>query len=79
MKAAQLYQFDETLNGSEWLVYEDVREPVIEKPTDVIVRIGGAGVCGTDLELIKGNWRDHMRIELPMILGHENAGWVEEV
>ncbi len=79
MKAAQLYQFDETLNGSEWLVYEDVREPVIEKPTDVIVRIGGAGVCGTDLELIKGNWRDHMHIELPMILGHENAGWVEEV
>jgi NAD+-dependent secondary alcohol dehydrogenase Adh1 len=79
MKAAQLYQFDELLNDSEWLVYEDVCEPVIEKPTDVIVRIGGAGVCGTDLELIKGNWRNHMRIELPMILGHENAGWVEEV
>jgi NAD+-dependent secondary alcohol dehydrogenase Adh1 len=79
MKAAQLYQFDELLNASEWLIYEDVSEPVIEKPTDVIVRIGGAGVCGTDLELIKGNWRDHMHIELPMILGHENAGWVEEV
>lgn len=79
MKAAQLYQFDELLNGSEWLVYEDVSEPVIEKPTDVIVRIGSAGVCGTDLELIKGLWRDHMHIELPMILGHENAGWVEEV
>ncbi len=79
MKAAQLYQFDEILNGSEWLVYEDVCEPVIEKPTDVIVRIGGAGVCGTDLELIKGIWCSHMRIELPMILGHENAGWVEEV
>jgi NAD+-dependent secondary alcohol dehydrogenase Adh1 len=79
MKAAQLYQFDELLNGSEWLVYENVSEPVIEKPTDVIVRIGGAGVCGTDLELIKGTWCNHMRIELPMILGHENAGWVEEI
>ena len=79
MKAAQLYQFDELLNGSEWLVYEDVSEPVIERPTDVVVRIGGAGVCGTDLELIKGAWCNHMRIELPMILGHENAGWVEEV
>ena len=55
MKAAQLYQFDELLSGSELLVYEDVSEPIIEKPTDVIVRIGGAGVCGTDLELIKGS------------------------
>lgn len=79
MKAAQLYQFDELLGGSEWLVYEDVSEPVIEKSTDVIVRIGGAGVCGTDLELIKGVWCKQMHIELPMILGHENAGWVEEV
>jgi NAD+-dependent secondary alcohol dehydrogenase Adh1 len=79
MKAAQLHQFDELLSGSEWLVYEDVCEPIIEKPTDVIVRIGGAGVCGTDLELIKGMWCDQMRIELPMVLGHENAGWVEEV
>ena len=79
MKAAQLYQFDELLEDSDWLVYEDVCDPIIEKPTDVIIRIGGAGVCGTDLELIKGTWLKHMRIELPMILGHENAGWVEEV
>lgn len=79
MKAAQLHQFDEGLNGSEWLVYEDVCEPTIEKPTDVIIRIGGAGVCGTDLELIMGTWCKHMRIELPLILGHENAGWVEEI
>ncbi len=79
MKAAQLHQFDELLSGSEWLVYEDIREPIIEKPTDVIVRIGGAGVCGTDLELIKGMWCNQMHIELPMVLGHENAGWVEEI
>ena len=79
MKAAQLYQFNELLKGSEWVVYEEVCDPVIERPTDVIVRIGGAGVCGTDLELIKGTWLNHMRIELPMILGHENAGWVEAI
>lgn len=79
MKAALLYQFDESLNGSDWLSYEDVSDPVIEESTDVIVRIGGAGVCGTDLQLIKGLWRGYMRIELPIILGHENAGWVEEI
>jgi NAD+-dependent secondary alcohol dehydrogenase Adh1 len=79
MKAAILNQFDESLKNPQWLVYEDVPEPVIEKPTDVIVRIGGAGVCGTDLQLIKGYWCDFLRIELPLILGHENAGWVEEI
>ncbi|MBU1743516.1 MAG: NAD(P)-dependent alcohol dehydrogenase [Proteobacteria bacterium] len=79
MKAAILYQFDESLEYSPWLAYEDVPEPVIERPTDVIVRIAGAGVCGTDLQLIKGFWRDHLHIELPLILGHENAGWVEEI
>lgn len=60
------------------MVLEDVSEPVVENPTDVIVRIGGAGVCRTDLELIKGSWRNQMHMQLPMILGHENAGWVEE-
>ncbi|MEW5721725.1 MAG: NAD(P)-dependent alcohol dehydrogenase [Thermodesulfobacteriota bacterium] len=79
MKAAVLYQFDESLQKSAWLAYEDVADPVIEKPTDVIVRIGGAGVCRTDLHLIQGLWRRSMRIELPLILGHENAGWVEEI
>lgn len=78
MKAALLYQFDQALSGSEWLVYQDAPKPVIEKPTDVIVRIGGAGICGTDLQLIRGDWCGFMNIKLPLILGHESAGWVEE-
>ena len=79
MKAAVLYQFDESLGNPWWLAYEEVTDPVLEKPTDVIVRIGGAGVCRTDLHIIQGLWRRSMRIELPLILGHENAGWVEDV
>lgn len=79
MKAAVLHQFDESLSRSDWLVYEDVVEPLIEKPTDVIVRIGGAGVCGTDLHIIRGLWGDFMQTRLPLIPGHENAGWVEEI
>ena len=58
---------------------EDVAEPVIHGPHQVILRIGGAGVCGTDLQLVQGLWRTRIRMELPLILGHENAGWVEEV
>ena len=54
-------------------------DPKIVKPTDVIVRIGGAGVCRTDLHIVEGIWREKVSIALPYIMGHENAGWVEEV
>ena len=65
-----------------WVDYEDVPDPIIEKSSDVIVRIGGAGVCRTDLHIIEGVWRDSQDGDgklLPLIMGHENAGWVEDV
>jgi NAD+-dependent secondary alcohol dehydrogenase Adh1 len=43
------------------------------------VKIGGAGVCRTDLHIIEGQWDAAMGTPLPYILGHENAGWVHEV
>jgi NAD+-dependent secondary alcohol dehydrogenase Adh1 len=60
-------------------VVEDVPEPVISGPLDVIVKIGGAGVCRTDLHIIEGQWAAAMSPELPYTLGHENAGWVHAV
>jgi S-(hydroxymethyl)glutathione dehydrogenase / alcohol dehydrogenase len=45
------------------------------KPTDVLVRIRAAGLCHTDLEVIEGS----LRYPLPMVLGHEAAGIVEQV
>jgi NAD+-dependent secondary alcohol dehydrogenase Adh1 len=44
----------------------------------VLVRIGGAGVCATDLHAIEG-LMEPAGVSLPRVLGHENAGWVEEV
>lgn len=58
---------------------EDVAEPVISGPHDVIVRVGGAGLCRTDLHIIEGQWRDKSGVSLPYTLGHENAGWVQAV
>ena len=78
MKAAVMHAYDETMRQPEWVVYEDVRDPVIEKSHDVIVRIGGAGVCRTDLHIIEGKWRERTGVP-PHIPGHENAGWVEAV
>ncbi|RBY78432.1 NAD(P)-dependent alcohol dehydrogenase [Blastococcus sp. TF02-09] len=60
-------------------VIDEVPEPTITGPLDVIVRIGGAGVCRTDLHIIEGQWDAAMDPGLPYTIGHENAGWVEEV
>ena len=79
MKAAVLHQYNETLTGDNFVTYEDVPDPKIESPTDVIVRIGGAGVCRTDLHVVEGIWRSKVDVKLPYIMGHENAGWVEAI
>lgn len=79
MKAAVLEAYDEKLAGDAFVHYKDVPDPKIAAPTDVIVRIGGAGVCRTDLHIVEGIWRGKVEVALPYIMGHENAGWVEEV
>ncbi len=52
--------------------------PEIAHAGDVLVRIGGAGVCATDLHAIEG-LMEPAGVTLPRVLGHENAGWVEDV
>lgn len=74
MKAARLHGY-----GDDRLQLDEVAEPTIQGPHDVIVRIGGAGVCRTDLHVMEGIWRGIQDPDLPYTLGHENAGWVEEV
>lgn len=79
-KAARLHEYDEQMNVE--LQLEEVPTPEITAPDDVIVRIGAAGLCRTDLHIIEGVWKDIQdpnRTLLPYTLGHENAGWVEEV
>lgn len=73
MKAVQLGAY-----GSQPELVE-VPDPKIEGPLDVIVRIGGAGVCRTDLHIIEGQWREKSAVTLPYTIGHENAGWIEAV
>jgi NAD+-dependent secondary alcohol dehydrogenase Adh1 len=60
-------------------VVDEVPEPAVKGPLDVVVKIGGAGVCRTDLHIIEGQWDAAMHPALPYTLGHENAGWVHEI
>ncbi len=57
----------------------EVPQPQVEGPFDVIVRIGGAGVCRTDIHILEGQWAEKSGVELPYTIGHENAGWVHAV
>jgi len=72
MKAVRLHAFNELPK------VEDVPEPTVTGPFDVIVRIGGAGLCRTDVHFMQMELGDRSHL-LPMTLGHENAGWVQEV
>lgn len=58
---------------------DEVPEPQASGPDDVVVRIGGAGLCRTDLHILDGWFADVIPAELPLVLGHENAGWVHAV
>jgi NAD+-dependent secondary alcohol dehydrogenase Adh1 len=60
-------------------VVEEVPEPKATGPLDVVVKIGGAGVCRTDLHIIEEQWAEKSGVTLPYTIGHENAGWVHEV
>ncbi len=73
MKAVRLHQY------AEHPVIEEIAEPKITAPYDVIVRIGGAGLCRTDLHIIEGQFSKKSGVTLPYTLGHENAGWVQEI
>ncbi len=73
MKAVRLHAFHQQP------VIDEVPEPQVSGALDVVVRIGGAGVCRTDLHIIDGQWDAAMGTPLPYILGHENAGWVHAI
>jgi NAD+-dependent secondary alcohol dehydrogenase Adh1 len=73
MKAARLHAYHEALK------LEEVDEPKIIGPLDVIVRIGAAGLCRTDLHIQEGQWAEKSQVQLPYTPGHENAGWVHEI
>src|ERR671922_771833 len=63
----------------EQLKLDDVDEPKADGPLDVVVRMGAAGLCRTDLHIQEGQWAEKSGVELPYVPGHENAGWIHEV
>jgi len=73
MNAARLNAYHDALK------LESIAEPTIDGPLDVIVRVGAAGLCRTDLHIQEGQWAEKSQVALPYTPGHENAGWVHEI
>jgi glutathione-independent formaldehyde dehydrogenase len=54
---------------------EEVPDPGIQHPSDVIVRVTSTAICGSDLHMYEGR----TAAEPGIVFGHENMGIVEEV
>lgn len=63
------------LHGPRDIRFEEVPEPRIEAPGDVILRIAATCVCGSDL----WPYRGVQRIRRPRRMGHEYCGYIEEL
>jgi threonine dehydrogenase-like Zn-dependent dehydrogenase len=63
------------LYGPRDVRFEERPDPKIIKPTDAIIRISGACVCGSDL----WPYRGIQSITEPTAMGHEYCGIVEEI
>lgn len=65
-----------TYQGPGEKKWAEVPTPVVDKPTDAIVRILHTTICGTDLHILKG---DVPEVAKGTVLGHEGVGVVESV
>jgi len=61
-------------DGKDLVLKEDVSLPKL-KESDVLIKVKAAGICGTDLSILKRTYQ----IPVPRILGHELSGVVSEV
>jgi alcohol dehydrogenase, propanol-preferring len=57
------------------LVIDEIKVPEIS-PEEVLVRVGGTGMCRSDVQLVDGYFAEALKPKLPITLGHEIAGLV---
>lgn len=72
MLSARIHEYQKPL------FIESVQKPRA-RGAGVIVKVGAAGLCHSDLHLIAGEWKDAIPLGLPLVPGHEIAGFVEEL
>ena len=63
------------IHGPGKVTCDQVEDPVIEKKSDIILKVTATAICGSDLHIFSGG----VPQPRPMVLGHEFMGIVEEV
>jgi len=67
------------LTGIRQMEVRDVRDPQIEKDTDVLLKIEKVGVCGSDVHYYETGRIGSQVVQFPYIVGHECAATVADV
>jgi len=59
----------------------EVRELPLPKPGpgEVLVKMGAAGICYSDVMILKNKYKGRVPVPVPMIMGHEGAGVIAAV
>jgi threonine dehydrogenase-like Zn-dependent dehydrogenase len=65
-----------TFQGVESVAYESVADPRVEEDTDALIRVGAAGLCGSDLHPYFGR---ETGLEAGTVMGHELVGDIVEL
>jgi D-arabinose 1-dehydrogenase-like Zn-dependent alcohol dehydrogenase len=73
MLSARIHEYQKPL------VVQETAKPTITKGEQVLVKVGATGLCHSDLHLINGDLKNILPLQLPKILGHEIAGYVEDI
>lgn len=72
MRAARMHGYKQPL------VLEDVKVPEIAAD-EVLIKVGAAGMCRTDAQMVDGYFEPYHPLTFPIIPGHEIAGTVEKI
>ena len=63
------------IHGPGKITCDNVPDPTIKDPRDIIVRVTATAICGSDLHIYSGG----IPQPRPMVMGHEFMGIVEEI
>ena len=59
----------------------EVKELPIPRPGpgEILVKMGAAGICYSDVMILKNKYKGRVPVPIPMIMGHEGAGTIAEI
>ena len=67
------------LTGIGKIEIRNLPEPALGRASDVLIRVGAVGVCGSDVHYYSEGRIGDQVVHFPFVIGHECAGTVEKV